>query len=38
MRRSAGSQAHAASSDEMPARSEAWVCTAPLGFPVVPDV
>ena len=37
-RRSAGPHAHAESTDEIPARSEACVWTAPLGFPVVPDV
>ena len=37
-RRSSGSQSQAVSSDETPARSEAWVCTAPFGLPVVPDV
>ncbi len=38
MSRSVGSQAQAWSTDEVPARRDAWVWTAPFGFPVVPDV
>ena len=37
-RRSSGVQSHAVNSAEAPARSEAWVWTAPFGLPVVPEV
>ncbi len=37
-RRSSAVQSQAASSDETPATREPWVCTAPFGRPVVPDV
>ena len=37
-RRSSGVHSQAVSSDETPASSEACVCTAPFGLPVVPDV
>ena len=37
-RRSAGSHSQAPTREVTPASSEAWVWTAPLGAPVVPDV